>query len=309
MQINQALEHHRFRLYSQPIVPLLNSHTTAVHCEILLRLQPENGQLVLPMAFIPAAERYNLMYAIDRWVIRTLFSNLSKIFTTNSSANSSVYNPARDNDIKDSMLSNKVALPALSPQPNSQASVTNSPSLYSINLSGASINEEKFIEFIYEQFYTSKIPPEIICFEITETVAIANLGKAASLIEKMKQLGCMFALDDFGSGMSSFAYLKNLPVDFIKIDGNFIKNIVDNPIDIAMVEAITKIAHVMGIKTIAEYVETAAIMDKLNELRVDYAQGYYFGKPQPCNLDYPNLEGKLGEFSVNLLGFETQLAS
>jgi diguanylate cyclase (GGDEF)-like protein/PAS domain S-box-containing protein len=309
MQINQALEHHRFRLYSQPIVPLLNAHTTAVHCEILLRLQPENGQLVLPMAFIPAAERYNLMYAIDRWVIRTLFSNLSKLFTANSSANSSVYNPARDNDIKDSMLSNKVALPALSPQPKSQASVPNYPSLYAINLSGASINEEKLIDFIYEQFYIYKIPPEIICFEITETVAIANLGQAASLIGKLKQLGCMFALDDFGSGMSSFAYLKNLPVDFIKIDGNFIKNIVDNPIDVAMVEAITKIAHVMGIKTIAEYVETAAIMDKLNELRVDYAQGYYLGKPQPCNLDSPNLEEKLGEFSVNLLGFETQLAS
>jgi len=309
MQINQALEHHRFRLYAQPIVPLLNAHTTAVHCEILLRLQLENGQLVLPMAFIPAAERYNLMYAIDRWVIRTLFSNLSKLFTANSSANSSVYNPARDKDIKDSMLSKKVALPALSPQPNSQSSVANYPSLYAINLSGASLNEEKFIEFIYEQFYTYKIPPEIICFEITETVAIANLGQAASLIGKMKQLGCQLALDDFGSGMSSFAYLKNLPVDYIKIDGHFIKNIVDNPIDIAMVEAITKIAHVMGIKTIAEYVETAAIMDKLKELGVDYAQGYYFGKPQPCNFDSPNLEEKLGEFSVNLLGFETQLAS
>ncbi|NJS13149.1 MAG: EAL domain-containing protein [Microcoleus sp. CSU_2_2] len=306
VQINQALEDNLFCLYSQPIVPLVNSHTTsAVHCEILLRLQLENGELVSPMAFIPAAERYNLMNAIDRWVIRTLFSKLSKIFTANSSANSPIYNPARDSDRKDKI----VALPALSPLPFSQSSVANYSSLYAINLSGASINEEKFIDFIYEQFSTSKIPPEIICFEITETVAIANLSKAASLIGKLKQLGCQFALDDFGSGMSSFAYLKNLPVDFIKIDGNFIKNIVDNPIDVAMVEAITKIAHVMEIKTIAEYVESAAVMDKLKELGVDYAQGYYFGKPQPCNLDSPILEEILGELAVDLVNFETKLAS
>lgn len=306
VQINQALEDNLFCLYSQPIVPLVNSQTTsAVHCEILLRLQLENGELVSPMAFIPAAERYNLMNAIDRWVIRTLFSKLSKIFTANSSANSPIYNPARESDRKDKI----VALPALSPLPNSQSSVANYASLYAINLSGASINEEKFIDFIYEQFSTYKIPPEIICFEITETVAIANLSKAASLIGKLKKLGCQFALDDFGSGMSSFAYLKNLPVDFIKIDGNFIKNIVDNPIDVAMVEAITKIGHVMEIKTIAEYVESATVMEKLKELGVDYAQGYYFGKPQPCNLDTPNLEEIWGELAVDFVSFETKLAS
>jgi diguanylate cyclase (GGDEF)-like protein/PAS domain S-box-containing protein len=305
VQINQALEDNLFRLYSQPIVPLLNSHTTAVHCEILLRLQLENGELVSPMAFIPAAERYNLMNAIDRWVIRTLFSNLSKIFNTNSSVNSPIYNQTRDHDQKDKI----VALPALSTLANTQSSLANYSSLYAINLSGASINEEKFIDFLYEQFSTYKIPPEIICFEITETVAIANLSKAASLIGKLKQLGCQFALDDFGSGMSSFAYLKNLPVDFIKIDGNFIKNIVDNPIDVAMVEAITKIGHVMEIKTIAEYVENAAVVEKLKELGVDYAQGYYFGKPQPCNLDSPNLEDILGELAVDFVSFETKLAS
>jgi diguanylate cyclase (GGDEF)-like protein/PAS domain S-box-containing protein len=313
VQINQALENHRFRLYSQPIVSLLNSHTTAVHCEILLRLQLENDQLVSPMAFIPAAERYNLMSAIDRWVIRTLFSNLSKIFTNNnSSANSSIYNPAiRENDKIDTkdQIDKIVALPVLSTLPNSQSSFANYPSLYAINLSAASINEEKLIDFICEQFSIHKIPAEIICFEITETVAIANLSKAASLIGKLKKLGCQFALDDFGSGMSSFAYLKNLPVDFIKIDGNFIKNIIDNPIDLAMVEAITKIAHVMGIKTIAEYVENAEVVDKLKDLGVDYAQGYYFGKPEPCNLDSPNLEEILGEFCINFVNFKTQIAS
>ncbi len=299
VQINQALEENRFRLYSQPIVHLLNSPTTTgTHCEILLRLQLTTGQLVSPMAFIPAAERYNLMHAIDRWVIRTLFSNLSQTFTTNLL----VQNPGGDSD-------KIVSLPACYPLSNSQSSFGKYPSLYAINLSGDSINDEKFIEFIQEQFSIHQIPPEIICFEITETVAIANLSKAASLIWKLKELGCQFALDDFGSGMSSFAYLKNLPVDYIKIDGNFIKNVADNPIDIVMVEAITKIAHVMGIKTIAEYVESQRVMDKLMELGVDYAQGYFLGKPQPCNFRYPSLEGFMGEFSVNSLAFETKLAS
>ncbi|PSB40469.1 diguanylate kinase, partial [filamentous cyanobacterium Phorm 6] len=297
VQIHQALEENRFCLYSQPIVPLLNSPTTGTHCEILLRLQLANGQLVSPMAFIPAAERYNLMHTIDRWVIRTLFSNLSKIFT----ANLFVQNPGVDSD-------KIVTFPACSLLSNPQSSFGKYPNLYSINLSGDSLNEEKFIEFIQEQFSIHQIPPQIICFEITETVAIGNLSKAASLIWQLKELGCQFALDDFGSGMSSFAYLKNLPVDYLKIDGNFIKNIAENPIDIAMVEAITKIAHVMGIKTIAEYVENQKIMDKLNELGVDYAQGYHLGKPQPCNFTSPILEEVLGEFPVNSLAFEAKLA-
>jgi diguanylate cyclase (GGDEF)-like protein/PAS domain S-box-containing protein len=297
VQINQALEENRLRLYSQPIVHLLNPSATGIHCEILLRLQLANGQLVSPMAFIPAAERYNLMHAIDRWVIRTLFSNLSKIFT----ANLLVQNPGEDSD-------KIVTLPTCCPLSNSQSSFDKYPSLYSINLSGDSINEEKFIDFIQEQFSLYQIPPEIICFEITETVAIANLSKAASLIGKLKELGCQFALDDFGSGMSSFAYLKNLPVDYIKIDGNFIKNVAENPIDIVMVEAITKIAHVMGIKTIAEYVESQAVMDKLKELGVDYAQGYFLGKPQRCNLCSPIAEEVLGEFSVDSLAFKGKLA-
>ncbi|WP_442923266.1 EAL domain-containing protein [Microcoleus sp. A2-D3] len=297
VQINQALEENRFRLYFQPIVHLLNSPTTGTHGEILLRLQLANGQLVSPMAFIPAAERYNLMHAIDRWVIRTLFSNLSQTFT----ANLLVQNPGEESD-------KIVTLPTCCSLSNSQSSFDKYRSLYSINLSGDSINEEKFIDFIQEQFSIYQIPPEIICFEITETVAIANLSKAASLIWKLKELGCQFALDDFGSGMSSFAYLKNLPVDYIKIDGNFIKHLAENPIDIVMVEAITKIAHVMGIKTIAEYVESQAVMDKLKELGVDYAQGYFLGKPQRCNLCSPIAEEVLGEFSVDSLAFKGKLA-
>lgn len=295
VQINQALEENRFCLYSQPIVHLQNPQISGMHCEILLRLQPEAGQLVSPMAFIPAAERYNLMQAIDRWVIRTLFSNLSQVFGLNS--------PARDRELDRDLIA---GLPAVTTLPLSQSLDVNYLNLYSINLSGASINEDRFIDFLYEQFSTYQIPPEIICFEITETVAIANLSKAASLIWKFKELGCRFALDDFGSGMSSFAYLKNLPVDFIKIDGNFIKNIVENPVDVVMVEAITKIGHVMGIKTIAEYVESETVMEKLRELGVDFAQGYYLGQPQPLNLPSAVM---MEEFSINSLGLGTKLAS
>jgi EAL domain-containing protein (putative c-di-GMP-specific phosphodiesterase class I) len=153
--------------------------------------------------------------------------------------------------------------------------------LYAINLSGASLNDEQFIDFVREQLALHQIPPQVICFEITETVAIANLRQAAQFMRSLKQVGCRFALDDFGSGMSSFAYLKNLPVDYLKIDGAFVKQIVDEPIDLAMVEAINHIGHVMGLQTIAEFVENEAILEKITAIRVDYAQGFCLAKPRP----------------------------
>ncbi len=152
--------------------------------------------------------------------------------------------------------------------------------IYAINLSGASINDYQFIDFLREQLALHQIPPQTICFEITETVAIANLGKAAQFINSLKVLGCRFALDDFGSGMSSFGYLKNLPVDYLKIDGS-VKHIVEEQIDLAMVEAINQIGHVMGIQTIAEFVENQDILEKITAIGVDYAQGYGIAKPSP----------------------------
>lgn len=153
----------------------------------------------------------------------------------------------------------------------------------SINLSGSSLSNKTFLPFVIQALESSGIPSRKICFEITETSAIVNLTSATTFIKELKQLGCRFALDDFGSGFSSFAYLKNLPVDFLKIDGMFVKDILDDPIDLAMVKSINEIGHVMGKQTIAEFVENDAILERLREIGVDYAQGYGIGKPRPLN--------------------------
>lgn len=158
-------------------------------------------------------------------------------------------------------------------------------SLCSINLSGSSLSDPNLFSYIESQFKQSGMPSEKVCFEITETAAIANLSLATELMVKLKGYGCKFSLDDFGSGLSSFAYLKNLPVDFLKIDGFFVKDIVHDSMDLAMVKSINDIGHVLGKKTIAEFVENKQIMDTLHELKVDYAQGYYTGKPKPI-FDY-----------------------
>ncbi len=145
------------------------------------------------------------------------------------------------------------------------------------------MGSEELLAYIRAQFELKIIPAENICFEITETAAIGNLNKAISFIKSLKKLGCKFALDDFGSGLSSFSYLKSLPVDYLKIDGVFVKDIVDDPVDAAMVEAINQVGHIMKIKTIAEFVENGEIMDILRKLGVDYAQGYHIDKPMPLN--------------------------
>lgn len=248
-RISRALEEDRFCLYYQTIAPIQSTSQNGEHYEVLLRLRDETGTLVSPMAFIPAAERYGLMHLIDRWVIRTLFATQGSHY--------------RDMWSQCTLEGNSC------------------DALYAINLSGASINDDQFIDFLHEQFRLHQVPPQLICFEITETMAIANLTKARHFIHELHQLGCRFALDDFGSGMSSFAYLKNLPIDYLKIDGEFIRHMVDTPVDEAMVEAMTRIGHVMGIKIIAEFVENDAILERLKFLGVDYAQGYGISKPYP----------------------------
>ncbi|MCU0071523.1 EAL domain-containing protein [Pseudomonas koreensis] len=246
-RLHLALEESRFCLYAQEIAPLGSVPAgTRGHIEILLRLHDEAGRMILPDSFIPAAERYGLMTSLDRWVVQNVFKVIAQCI------NEQCERPL---------------------------------AMCAINLSGITIGDDAFLHFLREQFDNYSIPPEMICFEITETSAIANLGSAIRFINELKGLGCYFSLDDFCAGMSSFAYLKHLPVDFLKIDGSFVKDMLDDPINHAMVEVINHIGHVMGKQTIAEFVETAQIEQALLEIGVDYAQGYVIERPQLFTCD------------------------
>jgi len=242
IHIRQALEEDRLCLYYQTMQPLDSKAATERHIEVLLRMRAPDGQLVLPMAFIPAAERFNLMTTLDRWVIRATFDFLSHQLRNSSG-------------------------PCLM--------------TCAINLSGQSLCEDAFLDFVVAQLQRVDIQPAQICFEITETSAVTHLSRAMRFISTLKGIGCRFALDDFGSGLSSFGYLKNLPVDYLKIDGAFVKDMVDDVIDRAMVEAINNIGHVMRMQTIAEWVEGEAALALAREIGVDFAQGYAISTPQP----------------------------
>ena len=237
-RIIESIENDRLCLYAQPIVALDDS--SKIHYELLIRMIGEEGEIIPPGAFLPAAERYNLMGKIDEWVVDYAFRLLSE-------------NP----------------------------DLLKQVSFISINLSGPSLTNQQFLDDIISMFKSYDIDTKKICFEVTETVAISNLNAASNFINKLKAIDCSFALDDFGSGLSSFAYLKNLPVDYLKIDGMFVRDIVDDPIDHAMVKSINEIGQVIGVKTIAEFVENDEIKVKLKELGVNYGQGYGLGKPEP----------------------------
>jgi len=245
-RLHMALEENRFCLYAQEISPLGQTDGGNGHIEILLRLHDEAGRIILPDSFIPAAERYGLMTSLDRWVVENVFKIIARC------------------------MHERAGRPM---------------AMCAINLSGITIGDDDFLGFLREKFEAYSIPPEMICFEITETSAIANLGSAIRFINELKALGCHFSLDDFCAGMSSFAYLKHLPVDFLKIDGSFVKDMLDDPINRAMVEVINHIGHVMGKRTIAEFVETPQIEQALLEIGVDYAQGYLIERPQLFTFD------------------------
>jgi len=237
--IHDAIERNGFRLFRQRIAGLDEANSKRRHFELLLRLIDRQGKMVPPMVFIPSAERHNMMQAIDRWV-----------------------------------LSN--ALPAI--RRECEATPDNLP-VFDINLSAESINDSRFPQFVRDQIALHNVPEEAICFEITETLAVANLTKAAELIRELKDLGLRFALDDFGAGMCSFAYLKHLPVDYVKIDGSFVRDMFAEPMNREVVSAINNIAHSLGMKTIAEFVETEGTLARLREMGVDYAQGHAVGRP------------------------------
>ncbi len=240
-RLTRACEDNRLELYYQPIVAIGRNPDPRSHYELLLRMRGENGALVSPAEFIPAAERYNLMPAIDRWVVRHALGALAH-YRSDGPAESGY--------------------------------------TLSINLSGTSLNDDRFLEFMISELQSYDLSPGAVCFEITETAAIANLANVVHFMRELRERGCQFSLDDFGSGLSSFLYLKNLPVDYLKIDGQFIQNVTTDHVDRAMVEAISQIGKAMGLKTIAERVETAEVLACLGNIGIDYAQGWYLAKPE-----------------------------
>jgi diguanylate cyclase (GGDEF)-like protein/PAS domain S-box-containing protein len=242
-RINRALEEERFELFYQPIVPTSSAFEGHwPHYELLLRMRDEQGQLVAPTAFIPAAERYNLMPSVDRWVITHTLETLAY-----------------------------------------RGAPGTTPYTLAINLSGTTLNDARFLDFVLDQLTGAATVPGAICFEITETAAIANLERVISFMRALKARGCRFSLDDFGTGMSSLTYLKNLPVDYVKIDGQFVRNVLRDGADECVVESIARMARAFKIQAIAERVESRDVMKRLGELGVAFAQGYFIAVPQPVS--------------------------
>jgi len=239
-RLNAALGQDQFELYFQSLEPLREDVPGPRCIELLLRLR-EGGELVAPMAFMPAAERYHLMPAVDRWVIAKTLATMQRVTVAGC----------------------------------------DTPHVVNINLSGQTLSDPGFLDFVLEEVQKTDLGIHRLCFEITETAAISHLSRAIRVMNTLRGLGCYFALDDFGSGLSSFAYLKSLPVDYVKIDGMFVRDLDEDPAHRAMVRSIAEIAGVMGIGTVAEFVETQGVRDRLVELGVDFGQGYFFGHPEP----------------------------
>jgi diguanylate cyclase (GGDEF)-like protein len=240
--IRNAIESGRLILYAQPIVSLRGGDLTH-YFEILVRMLNTAGDPVEPAEFMSAAERYQLMQELDRWVVA---ASVDALLNSNHSS------------IR-----------------------------FAINLSGQSLGNDQFLDFVRSELQRSGLAPNRLSFEITETVAVANLQKAQLFMNVLKELGCHFSLDDFGTGLSSFAYLKLFPVNALKIDGSFVRDITENEVSKSMVAAIAEIARVMNLETVAEFVQDQKSMDLLKDLGVTWAQGYFIGTPRPLG-DYLN---------------------
>lgn len=240
-QLGRALEENRLLLVVEDVVQV-QQPGQVMYRELLVRMRGDNGELVKPSDFIPAAERYNLMSALDRWVIRHGLAGIARIPT------------ARDAEV-----------------------------LYALNVSGQSLGDPEFLPFVLDELGRSGIAPQRIVFEITETAAISQLAEASRFVARLTERGCRFALDDFGAGMSNFGYLRNFPVHFLKIDGSFVRSMHDSRIDRGMVETINRIGHELGLKTIAEHVESLDLLAPLRSMGVDWAQGRGISEARPLD--------------------------
>ncbi|MGD8428998.1 MAG: DUF1631 family protein [Ectothiorhodospiraceae bacterium] len=238
-RVDAALEQNRLRLSCQRIQPITGAEDAKPFYEILVAIRGTGDEIIPPDEFIPAAERFGRMTAVDRWVIRNVFQWC-----------------------KD--------------HPGALHGIDG----FTINLSGPTLNDDKLAPYVREELARTGLPGEKFCFEVTETAAVQNLARAADLIHAVKELGCRFSLDDFGTGLSSYSYLKNLPVDYLKIDGQFIREIDQDEADHAMVRSINELGHFLGKRTIAEYVENDRILYQLRDIGLDFAQGYGVERPQ-----------------------------
>ncbi|MEM9626541.1 MAG: EAL domain-containing protein [Pseudomonadota bacterium] len=240
--IRTALDKGRFMLFAQPIKAISDTSNDIARVEVLLRMLGECGRLIMPSAFIPAAERYGFMAEVDRWVIRETIDYLAR-----------------------------------SPEGVDGKAVN-------INLSGVTLSDETSLDFIRQVLTSSSISPGRISFEITETAAVRNVLKTQDFMQELRDWGCSFALDDFGSGVSSLNYLKRLPVDYLKIDGSFIRDIAKDRGSRVMVEAIQSMANGLGVQTVAEGVENQSTLNALRDLGIDHVQGFAIGLPTPLNV-------------------------
>ena len=248
-QIQQALDADSFELQAQSIINLQHPGVRQRY-EVLLRMKDHMGKDVPTHAWLSAAERYQMMPQIDRWVVSSTIAKLAE---------------------------NVDAVEA-------------GDAVFSVNLSGQSLSDDDILEFIEDEIGAAGLPAKVMGFEVTESAAVSNLAKAQQLIDALRSQGCTIALDDFGAGLSSFAYLKNFKADTLKIDGGFIRDIADNCISQSMVAAITQVAKVMDLKTVAEYVEDAEAQKLVTELAVDYAQGHAVGRPEPLDVVLKRLD-------------------
>ena len=239
-RLRQALIDDRFVLHYQELSELQPAQASeGIHMELLIRLRAEDGSMVPPGAFIPAAERFGLMLQLDRWVVDTALANFSRLHPSGKPVH-----------------------------------------LCAINLSALTVEDDSFAQFVLERLQRYQVAPERVCFEITETAAVASMVRVIELMDTLRKVGCKFSLDDFGAGMASFGYLKNLPVDYVKIDGSFIRNIQTDPISQSIVRAVTDIGHQLGLKVVAEWVADEKSLQILRDMRVDYAQGFFVHQPE-----------------------------
>jgi Amt family ammonium transporter len=242
----------------------INGESRFKHYELLVRMLDANGVSMEPSDFLGTAERYQLMQELDRWVVSRAIETLVEM---------------RDD-------------------------VGGQPLSFSVNLSGQSLGNDQFLDFVRGAISRSGVTPDRLCFEITETVAVENLQKAQLFMEELKKMGCQFSLDDFGTGLSSFAYLKMFKVDVIKIDGRFIEDVIESEVSRSMVTAITEIARVMEVETVAEYVSSEAVLEAVRDLGVDWAQGYFVGEPIRMR-DIVEDDTVMLKDATNLLEFES----